>query len=130
MMLLKAEPMSSNYEIIQLDTFMKNLRDFDKASQTKINERIKDCLSTTPDRFPMLKGAIPLSGKKLFGLRHIKIGVKGHRGGVYVLYRVCEECLKHEYRKKSRVTCEFCDSNKPYRVVLFDVHPRSFDYGR
>jgi len=127
---LKAELMSSTYEIIQLHTFLKNLKDFDKSSQAKIVERVKDWLGTAPDRFPMLKGAIPLFGKKLFGLRHIKTGVRGHRGGAYVLYRICEECLNYEYWKKSNVRCEFCDSGKPKRVVLFDVQPRSFDYGR
>jgi len=122
--------MSSKYEIIQLETFLRNLRDFNKSSQTKITERIKDWLSIKPARFPMLRGAIPLSGRKLFGLRHIKIGVKGHRGGVYVLYRICEECLEYEYWKKSKTRCQFCDSNKTKRVVLFDAQPRSFDYGR
>ena len=122
--------MNSTYEVIQLKTFLRNLHDFDKTSQEKIIERIKDWLPYRPNRFPMLQGAIPLSGMKLFGLRHIKIGVKGHRGGVYVLYRICEECLNNEYWKKSKLRCDFCDSNEPNRVVLFDVHPRSFDYGR
>lgn len=125
-----AESRNSTYEIIPLDTFWKNLKDFDKASQTKIVERIKEWLTIQPDRFSMLKGAIPLSGKKLFVLRHIKIGVKGHKGGAYVLYRICEDCLEYEYWKKSKAKCGFCDSSKLRRVVLFDVQPRSFDYGR
>jgi hypothetical protein len=127
---LKAEFMSSEYEIVELDNFSKNLKDFDKHSQRKITERLKEWLTYEPKRFPMLLGAIPVCGRKLFGLRHIKIGVSGHKGGAYVLYRICEECFENEYWKKSNLKCQFCDPKKTKRNVLFDVQPRSFDYGR
>lgn len=127
---LKAESMKSVYEIIPLDTFARNLKDFDKSSQSKIKEKVKDWLAYDPSRYPMLEGPIPIAGKKIFGLRHVKVGVRGHRGGAYVLYRICEDCLEYEYWKKSDIRCQFCDDSKPKRVVLFDVHPRSFDYRR
>lgn len=127
---LKAESMKSVYEIIPLDTFARNLKDFDKSSQSKIKEKVKDWLTYDPSRYPMLEGPIPIVGKKIFGLRHVKVGVRGHRGGAYVLYRICEDCLEYEYWKKSDIRCQFCDDSKPKRVVLFDVHPRSFDYRR
>jgi hypothetical protein len=120
--------MNPPYEIIPLDTYGKNLEDFDKRNQEKIKTRVDDWLGYEPKRYQMLQSAIRVAGRKIFGLRHIKIGVTGHKGGAYVLYRVCEECLKNEYWKKSKLTCEFCDPNKLNRVVLFDVQPRSFDY--
>jgi len=122
--------MNTPYEIIPLDTYGKNLKDFDKTNQIKIENRIHDWLGYEPLRYPMLGGAIRVAGRKIFGLRHIKIGVSGYKGGAYVVYRVCEECLQNEYWKKSNLSCEFCDPAKPKRVVLFDVQPRSFDYGR
>jgi hypothetical protein len=128
MMPLKAEYMSSEYEIIELDNFTENLKEFDKHSRGKITEKLKEWLSHDPKRFPMLTGGIPILGRKLYGLRHIKIGVSGHKGGAYVLYRVCEECLDNGYWQQSKIKCEFCDPNKSKRNVLFDVRPRSFDY--
>lgn len=130
MMPLKAELMNLPYELIRVDTFEKNLKEFKKINQQKILVRVKDWLGNDPYRYEMLKGAIVVSGKKLFGLRHIKIGVEGYKGGAYVLYRICEECLKYEYWKKSNIQCLFCDSDKPKRIVLFDVQTRGFDYGR
>lgn len=130
MMPLKVEPKNSPYEFIQLDTFSKNLKDFNRSDQQKILIRIHDWLSVKPESYPMLSGAIVVSGKKIFGLRHIKIGVKGHRGGAYVLYRICCDCIEYEYWKKSKVKCQFCDPDRENRIVLFDVQPRGFDYGR
>jgi len=122
--------MTPTYEVIPLDTYGKNLLDFDRSNQQRIRDSVTDWLGYEPQRYQMLQGAIRVAGRKFFGLRHIKIGVVGNKGGAYVLYRICEECLKNEYWKKSGVSCEFCDSSKPKRVVLFDVQPRSFDYGR
>lgn len=126
----KAESNKSIYEIIPLDTFGRNLKDFDKSSRSKIKEKIKNWLSVKPSRYPLLHGHIRVAGVKIYGLRHVKVGVRGKKGGAYVLYRICEDCLNFEYWKKSDVRCQFCDDSKPKRVVLFDVHPRSFDYGR
>jgi len=126
----KAESKNSVYEIIPLDTFARNLRDFDRRSRSKIEEKIKDWLRIKPDRYPMLHGHIYVAGRKILGLRHLKVGVKGHKGGAYVLYRICADCLEFEYWKKSDIRCQFCDESKPKRVVLFDIHSRSFDYGR
>lgn len=100
--LQKADFLKPTYEIIPLDTYGKNLRDFDKNNRTKIEARIEDWLGYEPKRYLMLEGAIRVAGRKFFGLRHIKIGIVGHKGGAYVLYRVCEECLKNEYWKKKR----------------------------
>lgn len=122
--------MSLPYEFRTVDTFARNLKDFNKANQTKIIAKIKDSLGTYPNRHAMFEGPIFVAGKKLFGLRHVKVGVKGHKGGAYIAYRICEECLEHEYWKKSKVKCQFCDPKKLKRVVLFDVRPRGFDYGR
>lgn len=123
--------MSSKYRIIQIDNFIRNLKDFNKANQKKIVDKIKEWLSVKPDRWAMLEGKIYIRGKKIFGLRHIKIGVKGYRGGAYVLYRICHECKENKYWEKSDVRCEFCtDDSEDHTVVLFDVHPRGHDYKR
>ena len=43
-------------------------------------------------------------------------------------FRICEECLREKYYEKSRVRCQFCDENKPKRVVLFDIRQKGFGY--
>jgi hypothetical protein len=87
-------------------------------------------LSFYPYRYPMLEGRIPIRGVRLAGLRYLKVGVSGLKGGAYVLYRICEECKKNAYASTSGIQCEFCDDAKGRHIVFFDVRPRSYDYGR
>lgn len=128
-MLSKAGPMSSEpYELIELDTFKKNIKKYFRKDEVRIREGLKQKLETTPDRHQMLVRHITVAGMKLAGLRHVKVGVKGHRGGSVTRFRICEECLREKYYEKSRVRCQFCDENKPKRVVLFDIRQRGFGY--
>ena len=119
---------SEPYELIELDTFQKNIKKYFKREEARIREGLKQKLETTPDRYQMLEGHITVAGIKLTGLRHVKVGVKGHRGGSVTRFRICEECLREKYYEKSRVRCQFCDENKPKRVVLFDIRHRGFGY--
>lgn len=128
-MLRKARPMSSeSYELIELDTFTKNIRRYFRRDDAKIREKLRQMLETAPDRHAMLKGQITVAGMKLTGLRHIKVGATGYRGGSVTRFRICEECLREKYYEESRVRCQFCDENKPKRVILFDIRPRGFGY--
>lgn len=87
-----------------------------------------ELLEYTPNRHGMFKGVVTVSGLKLHGLRHVKIGVKGYKGGAAAKYRICKECLENKYYERSKVKCEFCDEDEPYRVILFDILPRGFGY--
>ena len=127
-MQLKAKFMRSKYELIPLENFTRNLGFFHKGSQKKIWAKIEEMLSVAPYRYTMLIGKITVRGMKFYGLRHMKVGVKGIRGGAYILYRICEECKEYEYWKKSDVQCNFCDDKKGKHIVLFAVRPRSFGY--
>jgi len=121
---------STVYEFIPLDNFGQRLRRFSEKDQGKIKEKIKEMLSLYPYRFPMLTGPIPLAGLRIAGLRHMKVGVSGLKGGAYILYRICEECRKHLLYAKSDAPCAFCADTKDHHIVLFDVGPRSDDYSR
>jgi hypothetical protein len=122
------EPAPPPYEFIRLETFERNLKDFHRNDRTKIEAKIKEMLSLRPYEYQMLVGKIVIKGVKLAGLRHMKVGVSGIKGGAVVLYRICEECKKNEYFAKSDVQCQFCDDRKNRHIVLFDVHPRSYGY--
>jgi len=119
---------SEPYELVELDSFRKNIRKFFRKDEEKIREKLKQNLEYTPNRYQMLKGKITVAGLKLVGLRHLKVGVKGYRNGAAIRFRICKECLEEEYYKRSKVRCQFCDEDKPRRVVLFDIMPRGFGY--
>ena len=122
---------SKNYRLIMVDNFNKNLRDFRKRDQERILNKIHDMLSFDPRRYGMMKGKISIRAVKLAGLRHMKIGIKGVKGGAYILYRICVECRENNYFELSDKKCSFCDEEpEDNRIVLFDIHLRSFDYGR
>jgi hypothetical protein len=122
------EPAPPPYEFIRLQTFEDNLKDFHRNDRAKIEGKIKEMLSIRPYEYQMLVSKIVVKGVKLAGLRHMKVGVSGIKGGAVVLYRICEECKKNGYFAKSDVQCEFCDDDKNRHIVLFDVHPRSYGY--
>jgi len=119
---------SIHYNVVPLKSFQESLDSFPKRSQRKIKEKIEKMLTVDPYRYIMLKGIYTYKNVSFVGLRKMKTGVKGHRGGVYILYRICEECRKNGYYKKSGDKCEFCDDGMEKRVVLFIVRPRSMGY--
>jgi len=121
---------STPYEFITLDAFGQRLQRFSQRDKEKIKGKIKDMLTLYPYRFPMLSGQIPIAGLRIAGLRHMKVGVSGAKGGAYVLYRICKECKEHEFYARSDTRCAFCADTKDNHIVLFDVGPRSDDYGR
>lgn len=130
---LKGESMnpSENYRFIRVDNFDRNLRDFRKRDQERILNKVCEMLSSNPKRYGMMKGKISIRSVKLTGLRHMKIGIKGVKGGAYILYRICQECKENKYIESSDRKCNFCDEDpNDNRIVLFDIHLRSFDYGR
>lgn len=130
-MLSRGESVTSKvYEFIPLDTFGQRLTRFPQKDKEKIKRKIEEMLSAYPYRFPMLTGPINLDGLNIRGLRHMKTGVSGIKGGAYVLYRICEECKKNQYHAKSDAPCAFCANTKDNHIVLFDVGPRSDDYSR
>ena len=122
---------SSKYELIELRNFAKQIKkklSLSQKDEEKVRKRIQDELGETPDRHGKLKSVITVSGRKISGLRHMKIGVANYRGGLVVQYRICEECLEHKYYEKSGPRCAFCDEGRPDRVILFHIHPRQDDY--
>jgi hypothetical protein len=120
--------MVSQLEFIPLDTYQNNLSKFKEKDRQRIEKAVIDRLSFKPNHGHTLKNVIVVSGKKLYGLRHFKVGVQNYKKGAYVLYRHCKECYNNEYYLKSKVKCQFCDSNKLDRIVLFDVRPRGVGY--
>jgi len=120
--------MENQLEFIPLDTYLGNLSLFHPKNQEKIKKAVIERLSFKPTHGVMLKGLIPVGGARLVGLRHMKVGVKGVKGGAYVLYRYCKECLEKGYYDKSKIRCQFCDEKEPNRIVLFDTNIRSADY--
>jgi len=127
-MLSMAESAPLPYEFIRVKTFDDNLKDFHRNDRAKIETKIKEMLSQRPYEYQMLVSKVTLKGVKLAGLRHMKVGVSGIKGGAVVLYRICEECKKNGYLTKSDVQCEFCNDEKSRHIVLFDVRPRAYDY--
>ena len=121
---------SSPYEFIAVQNFERELKKFHTGDQNKILAKVREMLGEDPYRYEMLAGPIPVSGINLTGLHRMKVGVKGNKGGAYVLYRICEECKKNSYMTSSGRSCEFCDAEKLRHVVLFVVRPRPDDYGR
>ena len=124
----KRGDMGNPLQFIPLERYEKNLSSFHPKDQEKITKAIKERLPFNPIRYPMLQGGIPISGVNLTGLRHLKTGVMNAKGGAYVLYRYCKECLANKYYEKNKVRCQFCDENMKDRIVLFDVQIRSTDY--
>lgn len=120
--------MANQLEFIALNTYEKSLNSFHQKDQEKIQKIVEDRVSLKPTHGSMLSGVITVGGADLTGLRHFKIGVKGYKKGVYVLYRYCKECLKNEYYKQTKVRCQFCDKKVTERIVLFNVRPRSAGY--
>lgn len=121
---------SASFDFIPLETFEKNLRIFSSKDQERIKKKIVEMLGAYPYRYPSLNGSIPLRGLNFVGLRHMKVGVSGLKGGAYILYRICEECKKNGYFNRSGAKCAFCDDSKGKHVILFDIRPRSFDYAK
>lgn len=122
---------SETYRFVRVDNFDRNLKDFRKRDQERILQKIFEMLAFDPKRYGMMTGKIKIRGLNLTGLRHMKIGIKGVRGGAYVLYRICEECRENDYFVTSDRKCDFCnEAPGDNRIVLFDIHLRSFDYGR
>lgn len=121
---------STVYEFIPLDNFGQRLQSFPQMDKEKIKAKINEMLSLYPYRFPMLSGQISIVGLRIAGLRHMKVGVSGGRGGAYILYRICEECKKHNFHTKSDGACAFCANTKDNHIVLFDVGPRRDDYSK
>jgi hypothetical protein len=115
------------YEPIVLEAFHENLQTFPLEARVKIEDKCINLLCNYPYRFPMLKGEIKVKGLKFTGLRHMKVGVQGVKGGAFILYRICEECKKNDYAVQSGVKCEFCNG-KDKHVVLFATHIRSYGY--
>jgi len=76
----------------------------------------------------MIRNLTTINGVKVAGLRHMKVGAKGVRGGIVVLYRVCEECLQNRYYERTGIRCQFCDENISKRVVLFTSYGRGRGY--
>jgi hypothetical protein len=130
-MLSRGESVTSTpYEFIPLDNFKERLGRFSEDSQKKIKTKIDEMISLNPYRYPMLIGPIPIAGLRIAGLRHMKVGVKGLKGGAYTLYRICGECKKHEFYAKSDGRCAFCANTNDNYIVLFDVGLRSDDYSK
>lgn len=125
---------STPYEFVTLDNFGRRLKRFSEKDKESIKAKTEEMLTLDPYRYPMLKGQIVVSGQRIAGLRHMKVGVSGVKGGAYILYRVCEECKKNNYVSKSDGKCVFCengpaDENKrDMHIVLFDVGLRSDGY--
>ena len=122
---------SGPYEILQpLDTFFESLQRYfpDKRRQGKIIKKIKQMLPVRPYRYKMFESDIEVSGVNLAGLRHMKVGMEGIKGGAVVYYRICEECKNNRYDKLSGVRCKFCDNEKGKHIVLFLVRPRGRGY--
>jgi len=120
---------SRRYEIIELDAFTKDLRKlFERGDQERIRKAVEAELRTDPKRCELLEGRIEVRGVSIFGLRKLRVSVRGHRGGARVLFRLCEECLQFGYYLKSDKRCEFCLPRNPERVVLFAARPRSIAY--
>jgi len=120
--------MASHLEFIPLDTYQRNLNSFPEKDRNRIDKAITQRLAFKPTHGHMLKGVIRVSGSKLVGLRHMKVGVSTAKGGAYILYRYCKECLQNEYYIQSKIQCQFCDKTIQNRIVLFDVNIRSKDY--
>lgn len=116
------------YNLIQLDSFQKSLKTFPPADTKKLIEKATTMLSQAPYRYNMLIGTIEINGIKFTGLRKFKSGSTARKGGVYILYRICEECKKNEYYKINKKICDFCEDEMDKHVVLFISRPRSFGY--
>lgn len=121
----------TSYEILPpTETFLESLQHYfpDKPRQEKIIKRIQDMLSIRPYHYDMFFGNITVSGVNLAGLRHMKVGVEGVKGGAVVYYRICEECKKNGYDMLSDIRCGFCDEKKGKHINLYLVRPRSRGY--
>jgi hypothetical protein len=121
--------MGNQLEFIPLDIYEKNLNSYHPNNQEKIKKAVEERLSFNPKHGQMLIGKQTVSGAKLIGLRHFKIGIKGVKKGAVVYYRYCKECLENSYYLRSDVQCQFCDKEKPDRIILFLVDLRSAGYG-
>lgn len=121
--------MEPQYDLIPLDSYAEGLKSFRKDARRKIERKVKRMLEANPRRYQMLKGVVKVRGLSFAGLRHMKVGVQGIKGGAYVLYRICEECRGNEYYLKSDARCKFCDDeDEDDHIVLFAVRPRSLGY--
>jgi mRNA-degrading endonuclease RelE of RelBE toxin-antitoxin system len=119
---------SGRYALLEIRTFSKNIKKYFRNDEDKIRAKIQEMLTINPYRYEFLKGKVIVSGLKLVGLRHMKVGIKGRHGGAVILYRICEECLEHKYYEKSDAQCDFCDEEVENQVVIFDTFPRSRGY--
>ena len=120
------------YELIELDSFAKAFTKrlkLGRRNEEKVRQGIVDELGENPYNGTPMKGVQTVSGRKIHGLRHEKLGVANYRGGLVVLYRICEECIRYGYHAKGGPKCQFCNPEITKRVVLFDIHPRGKDYG-
>lgn len=122
---------SALYEILPpIETFSDSLQQYfpDKRRQEKIMKRVGEMLPVRPYHYEMFYGDIRIKGVYLTGLRHMKVGVAGIKGGAVVYYRICEECKKNKYDQISELRCKFCDDDKRRHIVLYLVRPRGRDY--
>ena len=120
--------MANPLEFVPLETYVTNLGEkFNSVNQAKIQKGLER-LDYNPLHGDMMQGPIIIAGKPVYGLRHIKIGVQGSKGGAFILYRYCKECFNNGYAVKSKITCLFCDPSKPNRIILFDVGLRGEGY--
>lgn len=119
---------SVEYEVKALQTFGESVARFPRKAQKRLYKKIGEILVKNPYRYGMLKGIYLLKGISFVGLRYFETRLEGHRGGVYVLYRICKECRENHYYQKSGARCGFCDDSKEYRIALFLVRPRELGY--
>lgn len=119
---------STQYEIRALKSFQKSLARFPEKSQKRIKNKIEEILTKNPYRYGILTGIYKYKGLSFTGMRKMKTGLEGHKGGVYILYRVCKECRENRYYIKSGLKCEFCEDGIDKRIVLFIAAPRSSGY--
>ena len=108
---------NSNYNFVASEEFFGNLEMFDKTTQDKIVNKIKEMISFNPYRYEMLTG-------KFKGKRKMRIGVKGIQSGVRVIYTICEECENNGYN----FGCKHCSTKQEKTITLFNVLPRSSVY--
>jgi len=117
---------SERYDIIATETSQKNLeRLFDKKSCEKIKNKIQEMLRVRPYHYERLSGQ-KIRGVITHGLRRMKVGVSGRRGGAVVLYMICEECRRAGHFRGN--PCSFCDNNKNKHIVILDIFPRNIGY--
>lgn len=107
------------YERAETTEFLSNFTKFlDKETQRKVIQKIEEMICPDPYRYPMLKGP------KFRGIRRMKMGAKGYKGGIRILYVIAEESEKNDYGYK----CPACDKKGCKHIILLNVLPRRLAY--